>query len=227
MRVLKGVARCVGALALVLNLTGIALAASTPIEHVVVIFQENVSFDHYFATYPHAANSDPSEPKFFAEPDTPSVNGLSGPLLTVNPNGVNPFRFTRAQAATCDQDHDYTDEQTAFDLGAMDNFLALVPNQFCTNNDVNVPNEIMGYFDGNTVTALWNYAQHFAMNDNSFGTTFGPSHIGVLNLVSGQTHGAVATQPTDRIIDGTMIGNVEPTFDDCPVSALSVEMTGK
>jgi phospholipase C len=77
------------------------------------------------------------------------------------------------------------------------------------------------------VTAIWNYAQGFAINDNSFETTFGPSHIGVLNLVSGQTHGAVATQPTDRIIEGTMIGNIEPTFDDCPVSALSAEMTGK
>ena len=33
-----------------------APATTTPIKHVVVIFQENVSFDHYFATYPHAAN---------------------------------------------------------------------------------------------------------------------------------------------------------------------------
>ena len=47
----------------------------------------------------------------------------------------------------------------------------------------------MGYYDGNTVTALWNYAQNFAMSDNSFGTTFGPSTPGALNLVSGQTHG--------------------------------------
>ena len=31
---------------------------ATPIKHVVVIFQENVSFDHYFATYPKAANAD-------------------------------------------------------------------------------------------------------------------------------------------------------------------------
>ena len=29
----------------------------TPIKHLVVIFQENVSFDHYFGTYPHAANT--------------------------------------------------------------------------------------------------------------------------------------------------------------------------
>lgn len=29
---------------------------ATPIKHVVVIFQENVSFDHYFGTYPNALN---------------------------------------------------------------------------------------------------------------------------------------------------------------------------
>jgi len=31
-------------------------STKTPIQHVVVIFQENVSFDHYFGTYPHAFN---------------------------------------------------------------------------------------------------------------------------------------------------------------------------
>ena len=51
----------------------------------------------------------------------------------------------------------------------------------------------MGYYDGNTVTALWNYAQNFAMNDNSYGTTFGPSTPGALNLVSGQTNGVIKT----------------------------------
>ena len=54
----------------------------TPIEHLVVIFQENISFDHYFATYPVALNS-PGEPFFQASDDTPSVNGL-GTLV----NGV-------------------------------------------------------------------------------------------------------------------------------------------
>ena len=45
----------------------------------------------------------------------------------------------------------------------------------------------MGYYDGNTVTAFWNYAQHYAMSDNSYGTNFGPSTDGALNLISGQT----------------------------------------
>jgi phospholipase C len=49
---------------------------------------------------------------------------------------------------------------------------------------------VMDCYDGNTVTVMWNFAQHFALNDNFFGTTDGPSTIGTLNLVSGQTHGA-------------------------------------
>jgi len=89
-------------------------AATTPIQHLVVIFQENVSFDHYFATYPVAANNSKSEPSFTAAQGTPSVNGLSGPLLTNNPNAAQPFRLTRAQEVTCDQDHNYADEQKAF-----------------------------------------------------------------------------------------------------------------
>ena len=54
----------------------------------------------------------------------------------------------------------------------------------------------MGYFDGNTVTALWNYAQHFAMSDHSFNTNFGPSAQGAINLVSGQTNGIAASNAT-------------------------------
>jgi phospholipase C len=38
---------------------------TTPIKHVVVLFQENVSFDHYFATYPNATNP-AGEPAFHA-----------------------------------------------------------------------------------------------------------------------------------------------------------------
>jgi phospholipase C len=216
----------VGTLAIVLSAAQRVAARSPtepPIDHVIVIFQENVSFDHYFGTYPNAANDDPSEPQFIAAPATPTVNGLTGALLTNNPNGVNPFRFSRAQAATCDQDHGYTDEQTAFDFGLMDNFPALVSSQFCTNNDVNVRNEIMGYFDGNTVTALWNYAQHFAMNDNSFSTTFGPSTPGAINLVAGNTFGAMSGSggphnlpaTAGDIAGGSAINDGQPSGDIC------------
>src|SRR6266581_1581237 len=98
-----------GVVVMAIAICGKAIAAATPIEHVVVIFQENVSFDHYFGTYPLAANTGAAgEPIFHADPATPGVNGLlAAGLLTHNPNASNPFRLTRSQAATCDQDHGY------------------------------------------------------------------------------------------------------------------------
>ena len=138
--------------------------AATPIKHLVVIFQENVSFDHYFGTYPNATNP-AAEPQFHALPGTPSVNGLSGPLLTTNPNKSNPQRLDRSQALTCDQDHDYTAEQSAFDHGLMDKTgggltlaqcLASVGNT-APAGGTNPNYAVMDYYDGNTVTGLWNY----------------------------------------------------------------------
>ena len=85
----------------------------------------------------------------------------------------------------------------------------------------------MGYFDGNTVTALWNYAQHFAMSDNFFGSTFGPSTPGAINLVSGQTYGATPpTNISDNVANGTVIGNPRPTYDDCS-KGVKVSMNGQ
>jgi phospholipase C len=212
-----------------------AYGATTPIKYLVIIFQENVSFDHYFATYPNAVNP-PKEPRFKPFPNTPSVNGLTGALLTDNPNSAPPFRLDRSEAATCDQDHDYTAEQQAFHAGLMDKFV-----EFTGSTDPGCdPNQVMGYFDGNTVTALWNYAQNFAMSDNFYGTTFGPSTPGALNLISGQTHGATAgpgttinTLQMDGDITGcdqnqvcTVIGDPQPAFDDCSTRE-TVQMSGK
>ncbi len=80
----------------------------------------------------------------------------------------------------------------------------------------------MGYYDGNTVTAFWNYAQRFAMSDNSYGTNFGPSTVGLINLASGQTNGAIATlNGTGNEVSGgpdgslTVIGDPDPIGDVC------------
>jgi phospholipase C len=216
---------------------------ATPIKHVVVIFQENVSFDHYFGTYPNADNT--SGQTFTAQAQTPKVNGLNTKLLAKNPNGANPRRLDPANIndlLTCDQNHNYTDEQTAFNGGQMDKFVSTVgtstgqspTGQPCQATDV------LNYYDGNSVTALWNYAQHFAMSDNSFGTTFGPSSPGAINLVSGDTGGVdpskeirVVTKdaPNADVVsagDGTdtLTGDAQPYYDDCS-SRDSVALTGQ
>jgi phospholipase C len=198
---------------------------TTPIKHLVVIFQENVSFDHYFGTYPKATNP-AGEPAFNASPGTPSVNGLSPALLTNNPNSANPQRLDRtlSDLVTCDQNHSYTAEQQAFDNGLMDMFVLRVAGGSCTDKSI-----VMDYYDGNVVTGLWNYAQHFAMSDNSFGTNFGPSTVGALNLISGQTHGATAPDSPGNIENGTVIGDPRPPLanDDCTIkTAVQTGMTG-
>lgn len=202
---------------------------ATPIQHVVVIFQENVSFDHYFATYPNAANPG-GEPVFVARRGprhpTPAVNGLLGPLLAHNPNSVQPFRLDRSQAIVCDQGHDYTAEQKAMDGGLLDKFVDLLGSTAANCNDAGKGKGlVMGYYDGNTVTALWNYAQHYAMSDNFFSATFGPSTLGALNLVSGQTHGATVAHDSGNagsaVRDGTVVGDIRPAFDDCVPSGAS------
>jgi len=184
----------------------------TPIKHLVVIFQENVSFDHYFATYPRALNPAGS-PRFDARPGTPAINGLNESLLAPNnPNSVQPFRLDRSQFETADQDHVYGDEQRAFDSGLMDQFVEKVGRGAGPNGEPG--GQVMGYYDGNTVTALWNYAQAFAMSDNSYSTTFGPSTPGALNLISGQTHGFAQTSSAVTPA-GTVIGDPQPTGDIC------------
>jgi phospholipase C len=252
--------------------------ASAAIKHVVVIFGENISFDHYFGTYPQAANLAGETPFAAATaatvaaatlagttslPATPTnmVNYISTPsLLTANPNlntannvsamnsnPSNPFRLAPAQAATADQDHNYNPEQLAFDNGKMDLFpisvgtpdsaaLSNLPNLAAVTNappQANTTALTMGYYDGNTVTALWNYAQHYAVNDHSFGSTFGPSTPGALNLASGQTNGVI--NPTGAasaiVADGqggfTDINDDDPTGDLCSSTSANFSMSGK
>jgi phospholipase C len=224
---------------------------TTPITHVIILFQENVSFDHYFGTYPNAQNNS-GEQAFFAYPGTPTVNGLTPALLKNNPNKnaagtaqANPMRLSPAQAFTCSQGHGYGQEQQAVDSGLMDQFpkyTGRTASVGCANDGTTV----LGYYDGNTVAAFWNYAQNFAMSDNSFGSTFGPSTPGAINLVSGQTYGGIthfgtgttATYPntvtagTGNVV--TDIGDLDAYLDDCgndkggtATTSTTLEMTGK
>jgi phospholipase C len=238
---------------------------ATPIEHVVVIIGENISFDHYFGTYPHAANTDGQ--RFYAAAWTPAVDGLppatsyslppslrhTTNLLTNNPNTAQPQRLDSSPTglpgdaggqSTCDQDNNYEPEQEAFDGGKMDLFVQSTSTATGTS-DFGTPcqaSTVMDYYDGNTVTALWNYAQHYAMSDNSYGTTFGGTTLGHLNIAAGST-GAVDMAHTFGKLsistpsapngvltpDGqggySLTKNADPYWDDCATGA-SVAMSG-
>ncbi len=210
--------------------------SKTPIKHVVVIFDENVSFDHYFGTYPNAANTDGTS--FTAKPNTPSVNGLTPALLNNNPNApFNPERLSHSEALTCDQNHSYLPEQEAGNNGAMNKFEQFTDHDTCTGQPIlfGTPGLVMDYYDGNTVTALWNYAQNYSMSDNNYNTAYGPSSPGAINLISGDTGGGYAVAPSTQnptpanaVSDpgsvgsvnptthlGTIYGDIDPYYDQC------------
>jgi phospholipase C len=217
-----------------------APATATPIKHVVVIFQENVSFDHYFGTYPWATNNDGTY--FQHMGPNPHANTLvANGLLTSNPNTYQPKRLGASQQLTCDMNHDYKPEQLGYDGGKMDAFVQNTETETCNPATLyRTPGLVMDYYDGNSVTALWNYANRFAMSDNSFSDVFGPSTPGAISLVSGQTHGfktyantatnstepATAALGTPNVdgsdvsaVDASGVGTIEndpqPAFDDC------------
>lgn len=235
--------------------------AVTPIDHVVVLYLENTSFDSYFGVYPVALNP-PGEPVFEARPGTPSVNGLTETLLTRNPNASNPFRIGRRDSYTCDQDHDYTAEQRARNGGLMDQYVRYGaqgpgdPGQFCHQNQNGDYDTDLGYFDGNTVTALWNYAQYFALSDNFFATMSGQSTRGAINLIAGDVFGIlcrpVHPYGTDVFVDGdgtvpecngpagstatqaptngtlgTLVDDADPFWDVCSTADATMAMSGR
>jgi phospholipase C len=227
-----------------------AVKTATPIKHLVVLFHENVSFDHYFATYPKAANP-PGEPRFSAAANTPRVATLaSANLLKQNPNtnpanGADaslPFRLDRTQANTADQNHAYTAEEQAYDNGKTDLFPKYTGKGSAGGAGAfGTKGQVMGYFDGNTVGAMWRYAQHFAMSDNAYTDTYGPSTPGALEVVAGQTNGmkivATSKKPSTLaavsyyIADGqggwSMINDVDPGADPCSSKTDQAMMTGK
>ena len=157
----------------------------------------------------------------------------NNPNLTNPANGADaagPFRLDNTQAYTTDQNHAYTAEQQAYNGGKADLFPKYTGKGTAGGAGAfGTRGQVMGYYDGNTVTALWRYAQRFAMSDNAYTDTYGPSTPGALNVVSGQTNGmqtltttlkpATATDYSYYINDGqggmTMINDVDPAADVC------------
>jgi len=224
-----------------------AAATTTPIQHLVVIVDSGVSYDHYFGTYPYVTNS--GGESFTASSSTPKITtglyskwvpvtkkakapaGVFGQLLTNNSNQDLPQRLGYNQAITCAQNDGYTAEQDDVDGGRDDLYVENQLTPHCGAADLSPssrPGVVMDYYDGNTVTALWNYAQHYAMSVANYDSTFGPSDLGAVNLIGGDTEGGYAVSPasTSTVVNsgavsplaggtGTLYGDIDPAYDNC------------
>jgi phospholipase C len=131
------------------------------IEHVVVIMQENRSFDNYFGTYPGANG-------------IPMVNGVPIACVPSSAPGVCVSPFHSAKDREFGGPHGSGPSVADINGGLMNGFLiqaerglnCLGPNDpYCTNVD---PKDVMGWHDAREIANYWRYANEFVLQDNMF-----------------------------------------------------------
>src|SRR6202790_5156882 len=144
---------------------GASCAKLTDIEHVVILIQENRSFDHYFGSYRAVRGfSDPSPA--FQQPDPANTtNSPTGLLL--------PFRLdtsTTNAACTHDITHAWLPQHQSWNNGAMDGFVtslwAINPNDAVLT---------MGYYTRADLPFYYAVADAFTICDNYFCSVMGPT----------------------------------------------------
>ena len=133
-----------------------------PIKHVIVIIQENHTFDNYFGTYPGANGINAS----IALPTAPNSSDL-----------VSPSHLSSA-VPPLDLRHDREVALEAYGNGKMDGFVYAEKS-----------NLTMGYFDYREIPYYWDYASQFVLADNYFTSVMGPSLPNLIYLFAGQSRG--------------------------------------
>ncbi|MEA2589735.1 MAG: hypothetical protein QOH66_2662 [Actinomycetota bacterium] len=138
-----------------------AAQAAGKIGHVIMIMQENRSFDSYFGTYPGADGLPAAGGKFTVCVNNPTTGTCVSPFHdAAEVNGGGP--------------HGATNATTDIDGGKMDGFIAQAVNgkKNCVN--VNSPDcsigaqDVMGYHDAREIPNYWAYASHYLLQDHMF-----------------------------------------------------------
>jgi phospholipase C len=142
--------------------------AQTPIEHLVVLMQENHTFDNYFGTFPGADG---------IPPDVCQPIRLSDP----SQGCIRPFH--NEQPRTADPDHSSQAAREAFNEGAMNGFAAAQTDR---NLDPRAP---MAYWDGRDLPLYWNLATDYTLGDRFFSSALGASQTNHMFWITGQSGG--------------------------------------
>ena len=153
---------------------GAAMAAPPiPIQHVIMIMQENRSFDHYFGTFP-GANGFPANTCVPLDPAQPSA-GCVVPFH--DRHDVNAGGPHNAAAAAADIDG--VTASAAFDGFVRQQTLGsgiscslagrAAPGASCKGNLPGVQrHDVMGYHTADELANYWSYAQHFVLQDQLY-----------------------------------------------------------
>lgn len=202
-------------------------ATRSPIKHTIILYQENISFDHYFGTFGHGADGIPA--------------GVQLSHIGTTGNTYGPYPPTAlsgaTQASTCDVDHGYADMIRMVDHGRMDGFL-----QF--GNDLTVPQPstptscptfesnpggpalALGYYEGHRddpaspLQTYWDLARRYTLADHFFQGVYGPSTPGAEWLVAATNN--TVHDPNPR---GDVCNDYPPAIAPQDIPNLGVEAT--
>lgn len=168
----------VKALALALIVFALALVntnpvfgeTQSPIKHVIVIVQENHSFDNYFGTYPTANGTLVDN----ITTQLQSVNGIpNGTCLPYGSSCLSPYRANSSETENPIEGQEVYESD--YDNGKMDGFAA------------NSGPQSLAYYDYNQIPAYWTYAEEYGLADNYFSPVLSTTNPNRMMLLSGDT----------------------------------------
>ena len=152
------------------------LDSSNPIKHIIIIMQENHSFDNYFGAL--------SEPQHYGS----EVDGLRANLKNVNSRGDIVYVHHAANQCMPDPDHTWEAMHAKWNDGKMDGFVK-------HNSDGAF---VMSYFNESDLPYYYALADRFAIGDRYFSSVLGPTYPNRFFLLAGTAFGETKTADPEK-----------------------------
>jgi len=148
-----------------LEMTQSSAAQALPIQHIVIIMQENRSFDSYFGTYPGADG-------------IPMQNGAPSVCVPDPVNGQCVAPYHDSNDRNLGGPHGESQARADINDGKMDGFIeqahqgqlqpdrcSIIQDPACSQTG---PTDVMGYHDAHEIPNYWQYAEQFVLQDHMF-----------------------------------------------------------
>jgi len=155
--------------------------STTPIEHVVIVVQENRSFDDFFALFPGADGATRGKMR------VKQGGGYVDKWVTLKPHSL----IMQQDVAHC-----HSSFETAYDHGRMDGF-NLVPVGTCHKGGTPAGTSVYQYVQQSDIAPYWDIAKQWVLADHMFQTQGSGSFTAHQDLVRGGT----SISPTKSLID--------------------------
>ncbi len=159
---------------------------TTPIQHIVIIMQENHSFDSYFGTFPglnptFSENLTVCEPVNVTNPSQGCIKPFSADSYSTKFQWNNPY-------------HNWAASHIAYNNGAYNGFVYAQVVLNLKNSDLkNNASYAMGYLTNASIPNYWDYASYYALNANFFSSVLSYTYPNHLFQVAAQAQAKCAT----------------------------------